>query len=717
MIASRALQPIVMAANPPDRTSRRELLLAALGFSILASGFLAPVVFQGKLLLPLDLVAGTEPWRSELQQARSPRANPLISDAVWETYPMAVQAAEGWRSGEVLWDPTAMTGAPGWATGKMYSNPVFLTLALVLSPARAMSWAAVAHLFLGAFFCYLLLRELEARPSAAAVGGVAFGFNGYLVGWLSLTYCAGTMVWTPAVAWGIERALRRRDPRWLTVAGLAFAVQVLSGYILFALYSALALGAIYGLRGLLAAWESRSASAAARPVAWAAGALILGASLSAVLLVPSLELYGESSRSTKAGANSFLRIDDSVRLVAPGISGSPVRQGAYQGPFNYSETDLYFGIVSLVGLAAALRSSRRRLAAVFFVVGLVPYLAVLGIFPARQIVTLLVPVFINSFPGRIFFVVSFCWSVAAGLGIEALLAERSARRWAQAAAVGLAAAAGVCWLGLQWAPTYKFPRPHWLLWGIGFALAASVILVLLSFRRLEPRWAGAGLAALLVVDLVAVGYRYNPAFPATMLYPKTPSIETLQRLQAEEPGAARIVTIVSSSVLTGMSGGIYGLERLSGLSSWILKRYSRYMRLTGDGQAGGTSVGFHGCCDKLLDAAASSLVFTAANTPLPDEPRAGDLIARLPTARVEAVDWPATTVWRIGDQERAVLYQHPPSRLEFPLEVPGRATFRAAIAVDPAAWELGGDGVRFEVRALCGGAAELELFSRYLNPV
>ncbi len=705
-----------MAANIPDRTSRREILVAGLSFALLAAGFLAPVVLQGKLLLPLDLVMGTEPWRSELGRVSSPLANPLISDVVWEAYPMAVQAVEGWRRGEVLWDSTAMTGSPGWAAGKMYSNPVFLALALVLSPARAMSWAAVVHLFLGSFFCYLLLRELRAGPAAAAVGGLAFGFNGYLVGWLSLTYCVGTMAWTPVVAWGIERSLRRRDVRWLAVSAIAFALQVFAGYILFALYSALALGVVYGLRGLLAGWRARSITAAARPVASAAGALVVGACLAAVLLVPSLELYGESNRSYKSGANSFLRIDDSVRLAAPGISGSPVGGGEYRGPFNYSETDLYFGIVPLIAMVAALRSSRRRVAAVFFAVGLVPYLAVLSVPPFRQLVTLLVPVFTSTFPGRIFFVVAFCWAVVAGLGVEAALAERSARRWAVAAALTLAAACAVCWAGLTWAPTYKFPRPHWLLWGVGFALATAALFPLVTRVRSGPRWVGAGLVALLALDLGIVGFSYNPAFPGDMLYPETPSIAALRRLQAAEPEGARIVTVVSSSILTGMSGGVYGLERLSGYTSWVLQRYSRYMRLTGDGKSGGNQVGFHGCCGGLLDAAAPALVFTAAHTPLPDEPRAGDLRARLSSARVQSLDAPATTSWTIGGEERAVLYQHPPSRIEFPLEIPDRGSFRAALAVDPRAWETGGDGVRFEVRALCGEGGEVNLLSRYLDP-
>jgi hypothetical protein len=204
--------------------------------------------------------------------------------------------------------------------------------------------------------------------------------------------------------------------------------------------------------------------------------------------------------------------------------------------------------------------------------------------------------------------------------------------------------------------------------------------------------------------------------PETMLYPTTPSVASLQEHEAREPGQARILTVNSSSVLTGMSGGVYGLHRVSGYSSWVLERYSRYVRLTGNAQTGGNAVAFHGCCSPLLDALSPTLVYTSARTPLPDVGSAGDLLSRLPMARVEAIDRPAATRWRIGDLERPVLYQPPPSRVEFPFTVTGAGVFRAAIALDPAAWSRGGDGVRFEARALCSGSEDVSLFSRYLNP-
>jgi hypothetical protein len=177
-----------------------------------------------------------------------------------------------------------------------------------------------------------------------------------------------------------------------------------------------------------------------------------------------------------------------------------------------------------------------------------------------------------------------------------------------------------------------------------------------------------------------------------------------------------MVDVVSSGVLPGMSGGVYGLDRLSGYSSWILRRYSRYMVLSGNGRAGGNTVGFDGCCAPLLDAAAARLVYAAAHTPLPVPQHPGDLLARLPSARVEAAHRPIAVRWRIDGEERAVLYQHPPSRMMFPLEVDGRGTFRAAVALDPAAWSLGGDGVHFEAKAVCRGGGEVDLLSVYVDP-
>ncbi len=68
-----------------------------------------------------------------------------------------------------------------------------------------------------------------------------------------------------------------------------------------------------------------------------------------------------------------------------------------------------------------------------------------------------------------------------------------------------------------------------------------------------------------------------------------------------------------------------------------------------------------------------------------------------------------------GD-ERPVIFAHAPVRVEFRLQVPAQATFLwLSPALDPVAWNWGGDGVEFRISVKHDGQEDL-LWSRFLTP-
>ena len=418
----------VPQSQPPQRASRDRLALVVL--SVLVVIFMWRVVIGGKVMMPLDMVYTVEPWKSESFSPFS-EAQPwnwLITDAVWQFYPMGVQVEALRHQGLPLWDPNVLCGMPGIARGELFSHPLFNLLSLLMTVGRALSWAAVFGLLIGAVSMFLFLRELGAGRFGAMIGSVAFTFNGYLIGWLSLPNVTGSMIWLPLIAFGIERAYNRRNWRWALVGALAFALQILSGSILWPLYGAFALGAVALYRTVLHFCQERKWREALRPVIYTALALCLGALFVAPQLLLTLELFTQTTRTEPWGASSFLAAALHLpRLLAPAITGTPLDGGRFLGQFNYTETDLYFGVLPLFFLAAGLACTKRKLVWGFFGIGLVTLLAAYGITPCRQIVTFALPVFLNTFPGRIFYVVVFTWAVAAGLGADWLVASRPKR--------------------------------------------------------------------------------------------------------------------------------------------------------------------------------------------------------------------------------------------------------------------------------------------------
>jgi hypothetical protein len=398
---------------------RRDWLLV-LFIAMLTITFMWRVVFLGKVLLPLDVLYTVEPWRSETSEVvQGPLWNPVVTDAIWQFFPMATYAKEAWQAGIPFWDPYVLSGSPAFARGEMFSNPLFNLLSTFLSVARAISWAAVIDLLIAGIFTYLCLRQMGVGRFGSFIGGVTFEFNGYLIGWLSFPNIIGSMVWLPMVFFGVEKALRKQDWRWALVGALGFMVQIYSGSILWPFYGAITLILYLVYRALTVWFTTKEVHASLRPIVYGGVALGFGSGLAAPQLLSTIELYFQTQRTTALGASSFLNIySQLIRLLTPNIYGNSLFGKSYWGPFNYSETDFYLGVLPLLFLLASVFSYQRRKAWGMVGIGLITLLAVYSIFPFRQIVTYLYPVFINVFPGRVFYVVAFCWSMAAGFGAD-----------------------------------------------------------------------------------------------------------------------------------------------------------------------------------------------------------------------------------------------------------------------------------------------------------
>ncbi len=740
-------RPGVPQSKPSQRASRDRLALVIL--AALVAIFMWRVVFNGKVMMPLDMAYTVEPWKSESFSPfdETQPWNWLITDAVWQFYPAGFQVEALRHQGLPLWDPNVLCGMPGIARGELFSHPLFNLFSLIMTVGRAISWAAVFGLLIGAVSMFYFLRELGAGPPGAMIGSVAFTFNGYLVGWLSLPHVTGSMIWIPLIAFGVERACNRRDWRWGLVGALAFSLQILSGSILWPFYGALALGAIALYRAGLNWWRERDWRAALRPLIYTAVALGVGALLVTPQLLLTLELFSQTTRTEAWGASSFLAIALHLpRLLAPTLSGTPLHGGHFVGQFNYTETDLYFGVLPLFFVAAALASARKALAAGFFAIGSVALLAVYGITPFRQIVTFVCPIFLNTFPGRMFYVVAFTWAVAAGLGADWLLESRP-RRWLRAL-IGTAAAAGallgagalVLLTGHPWgianwlkADLLGLAQPPVLTDAIArvamdvsaasrglaavWLVSAAVVFLVVLKGWFAPATRGGLALALVVADLFAAGINYNPAFNDKLAFQETPSLRFLTERIRRDPEPARILTLNSNFILTGMVPEKFGLQTVTGYSSWVLRRYGEYAAIVG-GHASQNHMYWGKCCHRLIDALNVKYVYAWPGEVPTSSAERVKLLDRWGSARVEA-QVPAAiqrTSWTIDGLTHEVLLENPRARVSFDLKMPVAAKLWTGISFNPSAWDKPGGGATFEVVVTPKNGREATLFSRYIDP-
>jgi len=700
----------------------------------LALIFLWNILFLGDVLMPFDLHREKEPWRTEINKAHEGTSwNRMASDALWQFYPMASYSQEAWAQGPPFWDPYVLSGMPALARGELFTNPLFVGLSSFFSIDTALNLNAFLSLLIASLSMFLFLREMRIGRFGAMIGSLAFSYNSYLICWLSLPVTTASMVWLPLMLFSYERSMRRRQWRWTVIGIGAFSLQILSGHVLWSFYSACAFCLFVALRTVEIARSENDENSWQRSLTTAVLILFAGSVLVAPHIFQTLELFSQTGRSRAIGATSSLPIKNLIRLLAPDFWGNPAAGNVYWGKFNYTETALYFGVFPLVFFVVSLFSRRKLLARGVFGIGLVCLLAVYGIPPFRQVVALLIPVFLKTFPGRIFYLTGFFWAISAAIGAEWIESRESDRRLRgiSFSTAGLSAVflllAGMIVVFHQMpaqstsrlaidALKVEELRIQSTLNGAGWLLISALILWLWRRRKIRSALR-VGVIVVVVADLFLIGTHYNPSFPKDLAYPDTPSLDFLQELQQKESEPFRVLNVPSGLVMPGLALEYYRLQTASGYSSWLLQRYSEYADLSDCRASGlGLQVYFKDCCGPLLNALNIRYILSDNETVLRGT-GSFDLLTILPEARIESGAPKAIQqrVWSINHSRRKVLLQLPSSRIEFQhLPIRHLTRLGTAIAMSPKSWERKGDGVLFRI-LVDAGEPEL-LFSKYINP-
>jgi hypothetical protein len=389
----------------PAVNASRLRIVAALIFGLLGLGLFWGALVRGETFAHRDLGAFYRPAKAIL-------------------VPLA--RASG---GVPEWNPLFASGQP------FASNPEFelfhpMTALLFLLPFE---WAFRLQVILPPFFAagamYALLRGLRRTRPAALFGAVGWGFGGYLLSTSNLLPILFAVAVLPLVILFVVRLARA--PRAIDLAGLAVSF-----------------GAI-GLAGepstllatpplIAAAVLSVRRARVTRPLALAAGGVVLGAALAACMLLPGAHHAAKTRRAAGLATEVVnqwsmppLRI---AELVAPNLLGHIDERdaGRYWGrsfypirefPFLYS---LYPGL--LATLLAALAVRRRALwpwlalAAAGFLIATGSHLPVWGLLRRLPLLSGI------RFPEKFALLVAFPVVVASAYGFDQVQGLARARR-------------------------------------------------------------------------------------------------------------------------------------------------------------------------------------------------------------------------------------------------------------------------------------------------
>jgi hypothetical protein len=338
------------------------------------------------------------------------------SDLYHYHYFVAEYVFGAFRRGELpAWNPYQLTGLPTIAAlevGAFYPPNL---LHLVLPTWAAMAAVTLFHLLLAAFTTWAFARRAGIGSTAAVAAALVFTLRGTFPNFAISPNLFAAAAWLPLGAIAVLDLAERPAARPMVLLAVAFAASLLGGHPQATLY----LG--YAWTTLFVAWLAADGSTRRRwpPAALAfGGALLLGAAVAAVQLVPTQELTSLGSRPAAAVEPAQLLPMGGFTVAVKQLLAHPV-YGSW----------LSFGVVALALAAGALAGPRLR-ALAWWALGVAVVSALFALGPITPVFALydslpLAPWF--RIPERLMLLTDFAVAILVAVGLD-LLTRASAGR-------------------------------------------------------------------------------------------------------------------------------------------------------------------------------------------------------------------------------------------------------------------------------------------------
>ncbi len=384
------------------------------------------------------------------------------SDALAMGLPVNLAARRSLEAGAWPWWLAELYGGlPGMASFSTdFFHPIIFALHALRVPVAALyAWDMALNVLLGGLGAlFFARRALGVSWSAASLCAVFFSLSGtqlspIYAGHANNVKAIALLPWILGSYW----IWAQQGKRWaLGLVGLGLGLQILAVGMQIAAYTGLALA----LSAAWLAWRQR----VLRLRAWLGLGLvgILGAALSAPQLLPSMAYKSESLREN-FGYEQFTSWSfpplEAVTWFLPGFFGW--RDAAYSGPWDFTLTTEYFGLLPWVLAAAGLGAygaRRKELGqawlsqpeAWLLALALLGLLSALGKYFPLHYLYYHMPV-LKGFRSWVRFLCVFniAWLALAAMGWDALIQGKAGARRSALVCAGLIAVSGLLALAFK----------------------------------------------------------------------------------------------------------------------------------------------------------------------------------------------------------------------------------------------------------------------------
>jgi hypothetical protein len=525
--------------------------------------------------IPVDFINILPPWGN--WNRRQLLSNPEMNDLAMQIVPWAHQAREAWRSLHFpIWNALAGCGYPLLANGQSSAMSPLRILALPLPLGYAMTAEAAMKLLIALTGMYLFCRRrYDELPSA--IGAIAFAFCTFVITWLHFPIVT-VAVWLPFAFLAIELLIEQRTYRRFVFAVIVWTAMLYGGH-----PETVTHVTFFG--GLFALWIAFVERAvpkrdAIRSLALTAFAIFVAAVLASPFIATFAETVKKSQRfqELEVHANEeppFSDFASAIGTFQPNFYG----HAPAEKPWGPATAESITGFAGILGIASwfallfrAIAQRRFRTREFFLVILALVAAGIVFNWPVISAVFHFLFRLAANARLRLF----LCW-IAAALTAAAIDTARRERSIHFVAGV-LTAAAILLFLML----TTSFPSAAAKDTAMIAILPSVLVLVVSSLFVLEAR--GRHVAAMLagaalVAELWTATDGWNPVLPYEAMYPTTPLIEALQRLQDATPRNAPFRIVGIGAALFPNTQAMYGFADIRTHDPMAFGRYLGLLRL------------------------------------------------------------------------------------------------------------------------------------------
>jgi hypothetical protein len=355
------------------------------------------------------------------------------------------------RFGEVpLWNPYYFSGMPYLANPQ--TSPFYFStpLILLLGEVDGIRWTVILHVLLSGLNMYYLMSTLKQKRLASILAAIGYMFSGYMTARIAighLTFVHGYS-WAPMAFAFCEKAITTRKLRYGALTGVVLMLQFQSGALIILAYTSLVLALYLTYQCIGCYWNHRTLSTRSTESQWhrsrlrstltpvfnsASVAIVIAltfSSLSAIKLIPMIEFISQTRRIAERGG--IIGGVPGFQAISSVLFERNVQ--TYNNVYGYGwwEFSAYLGWMVLLGIAALLIKWRSKHTIFFGLVSFIGIVAAMGEYsPCSALLKYMydnVPFFsaLLHLPARFLFLTVFSIPVLSGMTISAVL-EKLAR--------------------------------------------------------------------------------------------------------------------------------------------------------------------------------------------------------------------------------------------------------------------------------------------------